>query len=86
MNNLARTRPGRCQPLSSGSARGQSDQRTCRVRGASSTTGTDEIRRKVREVHMSQARELRFAFVLDDYESALHLYRNVFGLEVVEEL
>jgi lactoylglutathione lyase len=35
---------------------------------------------------MSQARELRFAFVLDDYESALHLYRDVFQLEVVEEL
>jgi catechol 2,3-dioxygenase-like lactoylglutathione lyase family enzyme len=35
---------------------------------------------------MSQARELRFAFVLDHYESALHLYRDVFGLEVVEEL
>jgi len=35
---------------------------------------------------MSQALELRFAFVFDDYESALHLYRDVFGLEVVEEL
>jgi catechol 2,3-dioxygenase-like lactoylglutathione lyase family enzyme len=35
---------------------------------------------------MAQARELRFAFVFDDYESALHLYRDVFGLEVVEEL
>lgn len=35
---------------------------------------------------MSQARELRFAFVLDDYESALHLFRDVFGLGVVEEL
>jgi uncharacterized glyoxalase superfamily protein PhnB len=35
---------------------------------------------------MSLARELRFAFVFDDYEEALHLYRDVFGLEVVMEL
>lgn len=35
---------------------------------------------------MSQARELRFAFVFDEVESALHLYRDVFGLTVVEEL
>ncbi len=34
---------------------------------------------------MPQARELRFAFVFDDHESALHLYRDVFGLEVLEE-
>lgn len=34
---------------------------------------------------MSRARELRFAFVFDDYEAALHLYRDVFGLEVAEE-
>ena len=35
---------------------------------------------------MSLARELRFAFVFDAYEEALHLYRDVFGLEVVMEL
>ena len=35
---------------------------------------------------MAEARELRFAFVVDDYESALHLYRDVFALEVIEEL
>jgi uncharacterized glyoxalase superfamily protein PhnB len=34
---------------------------------------------------MPKARELRFAFVFDDYESALHLYRDVLGLEVLEE-
>jgi predicted enzyme related to lactoylglutathione lyase len=34
---------------------------------------------------MSLARELRFAFVFDDYDSALHLYRDAFGLEVAEE-
>jgi predicted enzyme related to lactoylglutathione lyase len=33
---------------------------------------------------MSLARELRFAFVFDDYDSALHLYRDAFGLEVAE--
>lgn len=32
------------------------------------------------------ARELRFAFVFDDYKQALHLYRDVFGLEVAMEL
>lgn len=32
------------------------------------------------------ARELRFSFVFDDYEAAAHLYRDVFGLEVVMEL
>ena len=35
---------------------------------------------------MTTARELRFAFVFDDYEAALHLFRDVFGLEVEEEL
>jgi uncharacterized glyoxalase superfamily protein PhnB len=34
---------------------------------------------------MPLARELRFALVFDEYDSALHLYRDVFGLEVVEE-
>jgi predicted enzyme related to lactoylglutathione lyase len=28
---------------------------------------------------------LRFAFVFDDYEAALHLFRDVFGLETEEE-
>jgi lactoylglutathione lyase len=32
------------------------------------------------------ARELRFAFVLDDLDRALHLFRDIFGLEVIEEL
>jgi predicted enzyme related to lactoylglutathione lyase len=32
------------------------------------------------------ARELRFCFVIDDYEAAAHLYRDVFGLEVLMEL
>ena len=32
------------------------------------------------------ARELRFAFVFDEYEEAVHLYRDVFGLEVAMEL
>lgn len=27
----------------------------------------------------------RFAFVFEDHEAALHLYRDVFGLEVLEE-
>jgi catechol 2,3-dioxygenase-like lactoylglutathione lyase family enzyme len=35
---------------------------------------------------MIPARELRFAFVCDDYDAALHLFRDVFGLEVVLEL
>jgi catechol 2,3-dioxygenase-like lactoylglutathione lyase family enzyme len=35
---------------------------------------------------MTPARELRFAFTFDDYESALHLFRDVLGLEVVEDL
>ncbi|MDQ4028615.1 MAG: VOC family protein [Actinomycetota bacterium] len=32
---------------------------------------------------MIPARELRFAFVFDDYDDALHLFRDVFGLEVM---
>jgi predicted enzyme related to lactoylglutathione lyase len=35
---------------------------------------------------MVPARELRFCFVIDDYEAAAHLYRDVFGLEVLMEL
>jgi catechol 2,3-dioxygenase-like lactoylglutathione lyase family enzyme len=34
---------------------------------------------------MTHARELRFAFVFDDHEAALHLFRDVFGLEMLEE-
>jgi catechol 2,3-dioxygenase-like lactoylglutathione lyase family enzyme len=34
---------------------------------------------------MIPAREVRFCFVVDDYEAAAHLYRDVFGLDVVEE-
>jgi catechol 2,3-dioxygenase-like lactoylglutathione lyase family enzyme len=32
---------------------------------------------------MVTARELRFVLVVDDYEAAAHLYRDVFGLEVL---
>ena len=32
---------------------------------------------------MNPARELRFAFILDDYDAALHLFRDVFGLETM---
>jgi len=35
---------------------------------------------------MVQARELRFVLVVDDYEAAALLYRDVFGLEVVIDL
>jgi catechol 2,3-dioxygenase-like lactoylglutathione lyase family enzyme len=35
---------------------------------------------------MVPARELRFCFVIEDYEAAAHLYRDVFGLEVLMEL
>lgn len=35
---------------------------------------------------MTAARELRFAFTFDDYEAALRLFRDVFGLETIEEL
>jgi catechol 2,3-dioxygenase-like lactoylglutathione lyase family enzyme len=34
---------------------------------------------------MTPARELRFAFVLDDHDAALRLFRDVFGLETMEE-
>ena len=34
---------------------------------------------------MTSARELRFAFVFDDHAAALHLFRDVFGLETMEE-
>jgi hypothetical protein len=32
---------------------------------------------------MALARELRFAFTFDDYDAALHLFRDVFGLETM---
>jgi lactoylglutathione lyase len=35
---------------------------------------------------MVPARELRFSFVIDHYEAAVYLYRDVFGLEVLEDL
>jgi predicted enzyme related to lactoylglutathione lyase len=35
---------------------------------------------------MVPARELRFCLMLDDYEAAAHLYRDVFGLEVLMDL
>lgn len=35
---------------------------------------------------MTQARELRFAFTFDDYEAALRLFRDVLGLETIEDL
>jgi lactoylglutathione lyase len=35
---------------------------------------------------VSEARELRFAFVFDDLDAALHLFRDAFGLRVVETL
>jgi catechol 2,3-dioxygenase-like lactoylglutathione lyase family enzyme len=35
---------------------------------------------------MAAARELRFAFTFDDYEAALRLFRDVFGLETIEDL
>lgn len=34
---------------------------------------------------MTNARELRFAFTFEDYEAALRLFRDVFGLETIEE-
>jgi catechol 2,3-dioxygenase-like lactoylglutathione lyase family enzyme len=33
---------------------------------------------------MTAARELRFAFTFDDYAAALHLFRDIFGLETME--
>jgi catechol 2,3-dioxygenase-like lactoylglutathione lyase family enzyme len=35
---------------------------------------------------MTSARELRFAFIFDDYDAALHLFRDVFGLETLKDL
>jgi catechol 2,3-dioxygenase-like lactoylglutathione lyase family enzyme len=35
---------------------------------------------------LTPARELRFAFVFDDYDAALHLFRDVFGLETMLDL
>jgi len=34
---------------------------------------------------MSAARELRFAFVVDDYEGTVRLFRDALGLELIEE-
>ncbi len=35
---------------------------------------------------MVRARELRFVLVVDDYEAAARLYRDVFGLELLMDL
>lgn len=35
---------------------------------------------------MIRAGEVRFVLVVDDYEAAAHLYRDVFGLEVLMDL
>jgi catechol 2,3-dioxygenase-like lactoylglutathione lyase family enzyme len=35
---------------------------------------------------MTPARELRFTFVFHDYDAALHLFRDVFGLETVLDI
>jgi predicted enzyme related to lactoylglutathione lyase len=35
---------------------------------------------------MIPAREVRFCFVIDDFEGAAHLYRDLFELEVLKEL
>ncbi len=35
---------------------------------------------------MIPARELRFVLVFDDYDSAVHLFRDVFGLETLMDL
>lgn len=35
---------------------------------------------------MVSAREVRFSFVVEDYEAAVRLYRDVFGLEVLMDL
>jgi catechol 2,3-dioxygenase-like lactoylglutathione lyase family enzyme len=34
---------------------------------------------------MTRAQELRFAFVFDNHEAALRLFRDVFGLQTMEE-
>lgn len=36
-------------------------------------------------VGMTSAHELRFAFIFDDFDAALHLFRDVFGLATLEE-
>jgi lactoylglutathione lyase len=35
---------------------------------------------------MTHARELRFAFTFEDYDAAVHLFRDVLGLETVTDL
>jgi predicted enzyme related to lactoylglutathione lyase len=35
---------------------------------------------------MIRARELRFCFVIEDYEAAVDLYRDIFGLDVLMDL
>jgi hypothetical protein len=35
---------------------------------------------------MTPVRELRFAFVFEDYDAALHLFRDVFGLDTELDL
>jgi predicted enzyme related to lactoylglutathione lyase len=35
---------------------------------------------------MPPVRELRFAFIVEDYDAAVRLYRDVFGLETIQEL
>jgi catechol 2,3-dioxygenase-like lactoylglutathione lyase family enzyme len=35
---------------------------------------------------MIPAREVRFCFIVDDYEPAAHVYRDLFGLPVLQEL
>ena len=37
------------------------------------------------EVPMTAVRELRFAFTVDDYDGALSLFRDIFGLQTIEE-
>jgi lactoylglutathione lyase len=43
------------------------------------------IGREGRRRTIMTARELRFAFVVDDYEVTLRLFRDVLGLEVIED-
>ena len=35
---------------------------------------------------MTSARELRFAFTFEDYDAAVHLFRDVFGLQTLMDL
>lgn len=44
------------------------------------------VQRHMEEEPMIPVRELRFILVTDDYEWAAHLYREVFGLEVLMDL